>query len=41
MMDGNTAAAGKVEACYECQAGVKDNDYMILWQLDAPLPEKK
>ncbi len=38
---GKIGAAGKIEACYECHAGVKDNDYIILWQLDAPVPAKK
>jgi len=38
---GKVAAEGKVKECYECHAGVKDNDYVILWQLDAPLPEVK
>ncbi len=35
---GKVTGAGKVEACYECHAGVKDNDYIILWRLDAPVP---
>jgi hypothetical protein len=35
---GKVIDAGEVEACYKCHEGVKDNDYVILWQLDAPLP---
>ena len=38
---GTVAAEGRVEACYECHAGVRDNDYIILWQLDAPIPAAK
>lgn len=38
---GKIAAAGKVAGCSDCHAGVKENDYIILWQLDAPLPVKE
>ena len=36
--NGKVIEAGEVETCYKCHEGVKDNDYVILWQLDAPVP---
>ena len=38
---GKIDVEGRVKECYECHAGVKDNDYVILWQLDAPVPARK
>ena len=38
VVSNNLAMEGRVAYCYECHAGVKDNDYVILWPLDAPLP---
>jgi hypothetical protein len=37
---GNVAAEGKPGGCITCHAGMKDNDYVILRRLDAPLPAK-
>jgi hypothetical protein len=36
--EGKVIEEGKVSRCIECHEGVKDNDFIILHQLDAPLP---
>jgi hypothetical protein len=36
--EGKVIVEGEVETCYQCHEGVKDNDYAILWPLDAPVP---
>jgi hypothetical protein len=35
---GKVLIEGKVEGCYECHAGMKDNDFLIVHPLDAALP---
>ncbi len=35
---GKVLVEGRVESCEECHEGVKDNDYIILHALDAPVP---
>jgi hypothetical protein len=41
IVNNNFPLEGRLDYCYKCHAGVKDNDYVILWPLDAQLPAGK
>jgi hypothetical protein len=38
--DGKVNAEGKPQSCIDCHAGMKDNDYVIIRRLEAPITPK-
>ena len=39
LADGSVAAAGSVQSCIVCHAGMRENDYIIIDRIDEPFPE--